>query len=71
MGLFQTLLKLIKMASHKLIPKPEILQLHLTDTAVMLLVLCLTSEQNEQTALITKKMLQSCKAVMKTSVHTD
>ena len=55
MGLFQTWLKLIKMASHELIPKPEIVQLHLTGIAVMLLNLCLTSERYEQTALISKK----------------
>lgn len=39
MGLFQTLLKLIKMESHELIPKTEIVQLQLTDTAVMLSIL--------------------------------
>lgn len=39
MGLFQTLLKLIKMEPHELIPKPEIVQLQLTDTAVMLSIL--------------------------------
>lgn len=55
MGLFQILLKLIKMTTHELITKPEIVQLHLTDTAVQLLVPCLTSERYEQTTLITKK----------------
>lgn len=60
------------MASHELIPKPEIVQLHLTGTAVMPLILCLTSEHYEQTALISKKtLLLSCKAVMKAFVHTD
>lgn len=48
MDLFQTLLKLIKMATHELITKPEIVQLHLTDTAVRLLVLRVTSEHYEQ-----------------------
>lgn len=73
MGLFQTLLKLIKMASHELIPKPKLVQLHLTNTAVMLSILPFTSEHYKQTALISKKTVTKLKlkAAMKTCVHTD
>lgn len=58
MGLSQTLLKLIQMASHELIPKPGKVQLRFTDTAVMLSILCLTPDHYKQVALISRKPIK-------------